>query len=56
MVGGLLVSQALTLFTTPVVYLYLDNLSNALSRWMQARKPDDCGHDAEEGAQKIAAE
>ena len=28
MVGGLLLSQALTLFTTPVVYLYLDQMSN----------------------------
>jgi len=32
MVGGLIVSQALTLFTTPVVYLYLDQLSNWLKR------------------------
>jgi HAE1 family hydrophobic/amphiphilic exporter-1 len=31
MVGGLLVSQALTLFTTPVIYLYLDRLSVWLS-------------------------
>jgi hydrophobe/amphiphile efflux-1 (HAE1) family protein len=30
-VGGLLVSQLLTLYTTPVVYLYLDRLSAALS-------------------------
>jgi len=28
MVGGLVLSQALTLFTTPVVYLYLDRLDN----------------------------
>jgi HAE1 family hydrophobic/amphiphilic exporter-1 len=39
MVGGLLVSQALTLFTTPVVYLYLDNLSNAISRWTRTKRP-----------------
>jgi hydrophobic/amphiphilic exporter-1 (mainly G- bacteria), HAE1 family len=38
MVGGLLVSQALTLFTTPVVYLYLDNFSNAIARWFETRK------------------
>jgi HAE1 family hydrophobic/amphiphilic exporter-1 len=32
MVGGLIVSQALTLFTTPVVYIYLDKLSSFLDR------------------------
>jgi multidrug efflux pump len=32
-VGGLLVSQALTLYTTPVVYLYLDKLS----RWAKRK-------------------
>jgi hydrophobe/amphiphile efflux-1 (HAE1) family protein len=31
-VGGLLVSQLLTLFTTPVVYIYLDRLSLWLNR------------------------
>ena len=30
-VGGLIVSQALTLFTTPVVYVYLDRLRTALT-------------------------
>ena len=41
MVGGLIVSQALTLFTTPVVYLYLDNFSNALSRWTASKKREN---------------
>jgi multidrug efflux pump subunit AcrB len=31
-VGGLLVSQVLTLFTTPVVYIYMDRLGNWLGR------------------------
>src|SRR6202045_935620 len=29
MAGGLLLSQAMTLFTTPVVYVFLDRLSSA---------------------------
>ncbi len=33
-VGGLLVSQALTLYTTPVVYLYLDRFS----LWLERRR------------------
>jgi multidrug efflux pump len=33
--GGLVVSQLLTLYTTPVVYLYLDRFSRWVGRWMQ---------------------
>jgi multidrug efflux pump len=39
-VGGLIVSQALTLYTTPVVYLYLDRLRRWFGRLLGAlRKP-----------------
>jgi HAE1 family hydrophobic/amphiphilic exporter-1 len=34
MVGGLALSQLLTLYTTPVVYLYLDRVQN----WLQPRR------------------
>ena len=39
MVGGLIVSQALTLFTTPVIYLYLDRLSRWISGSQKAKPP-----------------
>jgi multidrug efflux pump subunit AcrB len=43
MVGGLLVSQLLTLYTTPVIYLYLDRVA----RWVSSlRGPRAEGQDA----------
>ena len=39
-VGGLVFSQILTLYTTPVVYLYLDRLSLAWSRRWGRRRAD----------------
>jgi multidrug efflux pump len=46
-IGGLIVSQMLTLFTTPVVYLYFDRLrlwwERIAARW---RKPEPLGHEA----------
>jgi len=32
-VGGLFISQLLTLFTTPVVYIYMDRINN----WLDGR-------------------
>ena len=55
MVGGLIVSQALTLFTTPVVYLYLDKLNNWFSNWGRADYGDG-DEGSEHGGIKQAAE
>ncbi len=33
-VGGLLLSQFLTLYTTPVIYLYMDRLERKVRRWL----------------------
>jgi hydrophobe/amphiphile efflux-1 (HAE1) family protein len=51
MVGGLAFSQLLTLYTTPVVYLYLDRLQN----WLKG-KPKEAPPVHAEGIRAVAAE
>jgi hydrophobe/amphiphile efflux-1 (HAE1) family protein len=53
-VGGLIVSQVLTLFTTPVIYLYMDRLNTWVSKFGFARPPGD-GEDAGEPAAEPAS-
>jgi len=44
-VGGLIVSQMLTLFTTPVVYLYMDRLRLRLARRRESSAPPGSASD-----------
>ena len=44
MVGGLIFSQLLTLFTTPVIYLYFDRLAE---RWRRKARPLDPADESE---------
>lgn len=47
MVGGLLLSQILTLYTTPVIYIFFDNLALRFSKKRSlppAAKPQPAGH------------
>jgi multidrug efflux pump len=46
MVGGLLLSQALTLYTTPVIYIFFDNLSQRFAHKSKKRRTES----AEEAA------
>ena len=46
MVGGLIVSQALTLFTTPVIYIYLDKVATFLEGFSSRDKPRIAGERA----------
>jgi HAE1 family hydrophobic/amphiphilic exporter-1 len=47
-VGGLMISQVLTLFITPVLFLYMDRLSEALGRLFGGkRQPEHVTHPAE---------
>jgi HAE1 family hydrophobic/amphiphilic exporter-1 len=52
MVGGLLVSQALTLLTTPVIYVYLDRLAG----WFRRRGAEDTVEEGETAPGRSAAE
>ncbi len=54
MVGGLALSQLLTLYTTPVVYLYLDRVQSWLNG--KRRKPEGEGVEEGEPEHAIAAE
>jgi multidrug efflux pump len=49
MVGGLIFSQVLTLYTTPVIYIFFDNLSHRFSR-KQARP--EAGSESGDSAQE----
>src|SRR5580658_5680791 len=49
MVGGLALSQLLTLFTTPVIYLYLDRFQS----WLSGKKPE---HEEAPQELRVAAE
>jgi hypothetical protein len=52
MVGGLALSQVLTLYTTPVVYLYLDRLQT----WLFGERRGPVEQDAEPPVRAVAAE
>jgi HAE1 family hydrophobic/amphiphilic exporter-1 len=54
-VGGLCVSQLLTLFITPVVYLYLDRIDRMLRRRLEPQL-EDVSEDTAEPPHAVAAE
>ncbi|HEX4026195.1 MAG TPA: MdtB/MuxB family multidrug efflux RND transporter permease subunit [Rhizomicrobium sp.] len=46
-VGGLLVSQLLTLFTTPVIYIYFDKAGHDIREWRARRRMGHAGPEPE---------
>ncbi|MGZ5006694.1 MAG: MdtB/MuxB family multidrug efflux RND transporter permease subunit [Methylobacter sp.] len=49
MVGGLLFSQLLTLYTTPVIYLWMDSLAKRVSAWFNLNQPEISDAESKEG-------
>jgi multidrug efflux pump len=48
-VGGLLVSQLLTLFTTPVIYIYFDKAGRDIREWRARRRMGHAGPESDLG-------
>jgi multidrug efflux pump len=48
MVGGLILSQVLTLYTTPVIYIFFDNLSKRFSPREERQAAPGSGHGSPE--------
>jgi hydrophobic/amphiphilic exporter-1 (mainly G- bacteria), HAE1 family len=55
-VGGLLVSQLLTLYITPVVYIYLDKVDLLLRRRLEPPEDLTEDHEFEHRPHAVAAE
>jgi len=53
MVGGLLLSQALTLYTTPVIYIFFDNLGHRFSRSRSSNEEDGTSHGPAQPAEPV---
>ena len=54
-VGGLLVSQLLTLFTTPVIYIYFDRAGRELREWRARRSAGHAGPRTGAGRHELLA-
>ena len=55
-IGGLLLSQLLTLYTTPVIYLFFDELASKLAQFRNRKRVRAPGMHARAGGWRLADE